>query len=849
MDVFQGLDEAQKKAVSHLKGGLLVMAPVGTGKTTVITRRAAYAIQSGLPPRNILCLSFTNRAAEEMRERVSAFLGADAREMRVSTFHSLCAHILRCDSDLLGIQADFSVYDEEDAKLLLHEVWNSLGLKVGRADYERFNSLLFHFVQDAKLAPYSGIRAGPGDIFRRLLAGAHLTVTDRRQDFKPEKILQLYQEKLADNHAFDFADLIAQVGRLFRENAGALSRWQDRYAWIQVDEVQDTNRAEYFIIASLAQKHKNLAFFGDVDQTIYEWRGSVPHEIIRDFRARFSPVTEVRLEWNYRSTRQILQACASVISRCPQAVTGDIYSRAAEDGEKVVIYPAATPAEEAGWIARKVRELRRTHGLRYSDIAVLTRTNQRCAAISTVLETQGLPHFLVDQYHFFRRAEIKDAMAYLRFLLNRYDANSLRRILARPPKGIGPATVRKIEALPRQVGLRLVDLADWRTLEHGDPFGLLLQELEEGRVVVFDVETTGPDVAEDEIVEAAAVRVGPGGITLRFHRYLKPTRPVGASQSVHGLDDDFLHREGWPPREALEALIEFMNGCVLVGHNISFDLGILSSNLARLGLRLPGQAEAYDTLEMARRFLSLHQYTLGAVCEALGVKTGRAHRAADDTEATFEVLKALLPAVHENGARRRDLVRDLGPLFRPLAEALKRWRHLALEMRPAQLLGQVLSESGLTEYWRKQEDGSRRVRYLEELLALFDRLDDRGLAPRESLLRILNVAALSSDADRYLLTDDKVPVLTVHQAKGLEFDTVFIAGATDSCFPSWLSQREGRIGEEHRLFYVAMTRARKRLILSYYCQNETGKREEISRFARLIPRHVVEVATERRGVV
>lgn len=263
-------------------------------------------------------------------------------------------------------------------------------------------------------------------------------------------------------------------------------------------------------------------------------------------------------------------------------------------------------------------------------MAVLCRTNRYCELVSGALESLDIPHLTIDRYRFFRRAEIKDALAHLRILLNRHDANSLRRVLARPPRGIGRAALGRIEGLPRDLGLRLVDLADRETLARGDPFGLLLEELERGRVVLFDLETTGLDPAGDAIVELAAARIGPGGVLSRFHEYLRPARPVGSSCLVHGLSDGFLSREGRPPREVLEAFLGYIDGCVLVGHNVGFDLAVLRGNLGRLGMPAPARARAYDTLEMARRFRSLQSYNLRSVCEALGVEVAAAHRAADD---------------------------------------------------------------------------------------------------------------------------------------------------------------------------------------------------------------------------
>lgn len=838
--IFHDLNEKQKEVVQQIKGSLLVMAPVGTGKTKVITHRAAYAIRMGITPSKILCLSFTNRASREIKDRVSSFLGNTAREISVRTFHSLCAYLIRCEASRIGIDADFTIYDEEDAKHVLGQIWREQNIKVFRRDYERFENLLFNFIEDVKLAPYNGISPKSlNEIFQNLLWSTHLYETSKNQNFNPETIFNKYNKQLSDNHALDFADLIVHVHELFNENPNVLSKWQNTYEWIQVDEVQDTNCSEYLIISQLAKEHKNLAFFGDIDQTIYEWRGSVPYRILERFKSEFAPVKEITFNKNYRSTRTILQACQAVISRYQKAVTKKIEPEAREIGEKLIVQSARTLEEEARWIASQIKDARKNLGLSYRDIAVLTRTNLLGATISNVFERAGIPHFLVEQFKFFRRAEIKDAVAYIRILLNRYDANSLMRVLARPPKGIGQATIEKIREIPRNVGLKLVDFADSQTLQFGDPFGLLLEKFFENKVVVFDVETTGLDVHKDEIIEIAALKIGKKGIIARFHEYVKNSRPVGDSYKVHGISDDYLALKGKDPAGVFRAFLKFIEGCVLVGHNVYYDVSILKSKLRRVGFSEAVTGHCYDTLEMARRFYNLPKYNLKSICKELTIGKIPTHRAADDVEATAELLNILIPHIENKKTDREKLIGEFGGHFQKLANILEQWRVAIEDTRPKILLEKILKESGLSDYWAKQENGEKRVKNLKELVALFDRFDDEALPVAEALQNILTMVSLGHEADRYLQYDDRVLILTVHQAKGLEFDTVFVAGATDNEFPSWKSQREGREDEEHRLFYVAMTRAKKRLFLSYFKINNFLRPQVCSRYIRMIPRNLV----------
>lgn len=836
MDVFEGLDPEQAQAVSRLEGGLLLMAPVGTGKTTVIARRAAHAVNSGVDPDRILCLTFTNRAAREMRDRIRSYCGVEGAGIWVGTFHAFCAMVLRREADRLGLFADFCVYDEEDSHGILREVWQELGVKANPNDYGRLEQLLYRCAETAKLGPHLGRAVDLRKMFWSELSRVPLRGTVIPAAFDPARVLERYNERLIDNHALDFADLVARVAGLFSEDPEALARWRERFCWIQVDEMQDTNLAEYAVISALAREHKNLALFGDLDQTVYEWRDSVPQEIVRRFRREFAPVVEVSLRRNYRSTAHILKACAAVIGRYRNAVTRDPLCQSAEDGPKIAVLAGQTPAEEARLIGAQIRRLA-AGGLPYGNMAVLCRTNRYCELVSGALESLDIPHLTIDRYRFFRRAEIKDALAHLRLLVNPHDTNSLHRVLERPPKGIGPATLKAVAACPAAAGLRLADLLDPEVLAGSDPFAPLLEALAEGRLVVVDTETTGLEVAREDVIELAAVKLGPSGELDRFHRYLGTAKPLGDFARAHGLTEELLARDGEPPERVYADFLEFVRGCVLVGHNVGFDAAVLAPGVRRAGLEWP-QTRLYDTLDLSRRFLpGLPRYRLADVCAALGVKTAPSHRAADDVKATCGVLARLLPRVREGAADRRKTIGQVAAQFRPVAGALVSWRRRSLEERPADLLQRVLDESGLARWWKRQGDGPRRLAHLEELVRLFRWLDDPALPPQEALRDVLIRAALGQESDRCLLGEDKVPVLTVHQAKGLEFHTVFVAGAVDAGtdgFPTWQAERDGRLDEEHRLFYVAMTRARRRLVFSWH-EADGGWRRRRSRFIDLIP--------------
>jgi DNA helicase II / ATP-dependent DNA helicase PcrA len=827
------LNEQQREAAEHVRGPLLVLAPVGTGKTTVIAHRAARAVEEGIDPGSVLCLSFTNRAAREMKERIALRLSRHAGEITVRTFHGLCAHILRHDADALGIASDFTICDEEDAKEVMLGLADAHGLSADSTD--NLARFLLELAETAGRPPgLNGRMPDPRELFDRLQGPREVVVT-APPGFDPRRLLDDYNQALRSQNQVDFAGLIREVGRLFRERPDRLSEWQRTYGWVQVDEVQDTSFDEWFILRDLAKSHRNLAFFGDIDQTIYEWRDSRPFEILANFKRVFDPVREIYLTQNYRSARNVLRACVSFIRSLERSVTKEILPVAEDAGRKIYVREEQTLRNEALWVARQIEHVKREHGLRNHHIAILTRSNPTAAELSKVLTEQGVEHFVIDNLRFFRRPEVKDALAAVRVLINRSDGSSLLRLLKRLPEHVKPATLERVRAIPPEVGLRLTDFVDPATFLHGDPYAPLLAAVRDARLVVFDVEATGLDTNRDEVIELAAVRVGEAGEVSRLHRYLRNRVPVGSSALVHGITDEFLAREGADPAEAFGEFQRFASGCVLAGHNVGYDLGMVNGQLARLGGPRLDTNSWFDTLDMTRRFFRLPRYTLQQICKELGLDAKPSHHAMDDVEATWKLIQRLVPCVWQHEARRRELVGGLRDEFEGLHELFRDWAAMLERQRPIFLLQSILDETRLLQTYQAQPDGGKKAGHLRELVYLFERYDDATLPPREALVNLVNLTSLGNEADRYIEREDKVMLLTVHQAKGLEFDTVFIAGATDSQFPSYHSVREKRIDEEHRLFYVAMTRARKRVFISYHRVGRNERLQAPSRFIDLIP--------------
>jgi DNA helicase-2/ATP-dependent DNA helicase PcrA len=408
-------------------------------------------------------------------------------------------------------------------------------------------------------------------------------------------VVTTYQELLRERHALDFGDLVLEVRAALHLHPDLQRRWMDRYDFVQVDEVQDTHASEYDVVRFLARRHGNLALIGDLAQTIYEWRGSKPNRLLRRFKEDFDPAL-YHLADNYRATRMLLAAAAGLMGGENGRYALSRPAPGCAEGSRILLHGAADEEGEGDWIAARIRaDTTGDPNLPLHRCAVLVRTNRRAQVISARLRAAGIPHVTVEEYEFFRRQEIKDAIAYLRLLVTPNDTGALHRVLLRPPRGIGASTLHRLVHEGAACALRLTDLVNTETYRHGDPYIPLLDAWHHGAVVVFDVETTGLDPEHDEIVELAALRLQAGSEPVRFHAFLRNTIPVGDAEAIHGWSDAFLAEHGADAREGLTAFAAFCAGAVLAGHNIGYDQAICRSHATRLGLPAPTPASIRGT--------------------------------------------------------------------------------------------------------------------------------------------------------------------------------------------------------------------------------------------------------------
>jgi DNA helicase-2/ATP-dependent DNA helicase PcrA len=402
------------------------------------------------------------------------------------------------------------------------------------------------------------------------------------------RVAERYQDGLWGQHMLDFSDLVLCTNSILACVREVRERWTERYDMIMVDEIQDTHRSEYRVVYVLARGTGNLALFGDTDQTIYDWRGSAPGAIIDRFKQDFGPVPEIQLYENRRATRQLLSVSEGFATATFRNEPAAVRPAAnALEGPRPIWYFADDPESEGKWIADQIETLQREPDFAYRRVGVLTANNYYAIKLSKVLAERLIPHVTVDELDFFQRREVKDALALLRLLCNPSETAAMHRVSERLIKGVSRGTLTRILKAGEGVGLERVDLLKQETHAYGEPFGRLIDEYHNGRIVVLDLETTGLHYGA-EVVEIAATRLVRGKPVAQFHSLVRSVATVGESIDTHGLSDEHLARFGHPPDEVLPAAFEFIGDDLLVGHNIGFDLRILRGQGRRRGRLHPG---------------------------------------------------------------------------------------------------------------------------------------------------------------------------------------------------------------------------------------------------------------------
>ncbi len=502
-DFLSGLNEPQREAVLHTDGPLMIIAGAGSGKTRVLTFRTAHLIRQGVDPYQILLLTFTNKAAGEMRQRIEKVVGTEARSIWMGTFHSVFAKILRFEAKSLGFTSNFSIYDTDDSKSLIRSIVKERGLD----DKIYKHGVVFNRISGAKNRLISADDYLTNPIIQADDAAARLPEVGR--------IFKIYVDRCFKANAMDFDDLLFNTNILFRDHPAVLHKYQHKFRHVMVDEFQDTNVSQYLITRKLAAIHQNICVVGDDAQSIYAFRGADIQNIL-NFEKDYADLATIRLEQNYRSTQTIVKAANSVIARNRAQLRKEVWT-SNEEGPLIEVIKAASDNEEGRLVATHLFEERINHGLRNNDFAILYRTNAQSRAFEESLRKLNIKYRIIGGLSFYQRKEIKDLLAYLRFTINQSDEEAFKRIINLPKRGIGDTTIAKIAVVAAEQGISVWEVvADigkyaagrWNATVEGfadliKSFHLLLDKKDAYEVASHVAKTSGllKELYEDKTVE------------------------------------------------------------------------------------------------------------------------------------------------------------------------------------------------------------------------------------------------------------------------------------------------------------------------------------------------------------
>lgn len=718
------LNPAQREAVLTTEGPLLVLAGAGSGKTRVLTFRIAHMLGDlGVKPWQVLAITFTNKAAAEMRERLAALIPSGTRGMWVCTFHAMCVRMLREDADLLGYTGQFTIYDDDDSKRMVRDIMQALGIEQKQFPINMIRS---------KISSAKNAMIGPEDMLKS---------ADSPNDKKAAQVYLELERRLRAANAMDFDDLLVRALELLRTRPEVLDKYQERFRYISVDEYQDTNHVQYEIANLLAAKYQNLMVVGDDDQSIYSWRGADITNIL-DFEKDFKNCKTVKLEQNYRSTGHILSAANAVVRHNSQRKEKRLFT-AEGDGEKIQAFQASDERDEGRWIAGEIEKLH-SKGTSYDDIAVFYRTNAQSRILEDMFLRAGVPYKIVGGTRFFDRAEIRDVMAYLKMIVNPADEMSVKRVINTPRRGIGSTSIQKIEQLARDNRCSFFQACEIATAETG----MFSAKVRNGLSSFVSLVREGRRM-DGELKDVVEMIVDKTGLLQAF-------RAEGTMESESRAE------------------------------NIQEFLGV-AAEFEETHEDIEGTLESLEELRAA----GVADVPAGA--EPVVVSAPAPEPGPSAPAPSFEALVGARDAAGSN------------PLDSLAAPALSPQDALA-----AAIAGNAYTAS------TEMPAGAVHADEIERTY---------GPLTCKALPALMEWLALRSDLDSLAGETHAITMMTIHSAKGLEFPAVFVAGMEEGIFPHVHdfggSDDPGKLEEERRLAYVAITRARKRLFLTYAATRRT----------------------------
>ncbi|WP_243387401.1 DNA helicase PcrA [Bacillus kexueae] len=534
--LLSGLNERQKEAVKLTDGPVLIMAGAGSGKTRVLTHRIAYLMaEKQVAPWNILAITFTNKAAREMKERIEALLGPGAEDIWIATFHSMCVRILRRDIDRIGINRNFSILDTSDQLSVIKSILKERNLDPKKNDPRT----ILGSISAAKNELIT-----PEEYKKAAASQWEQVVSDIYTD---------YQKKLIKNQSLDFDDLIMSTIQLFQRVPEVLEYYQRKFQYIHVDEYQDTNRAQYMLVKMLAARFKNLCVVGDSDQSIYRWRGADIANIL-SFEKDYQDANVILLEQNYRSTKRILQAANEVIQNNLNRKPKNLWTENAE-GNKITYYRADSEQGEAQYVAGKIQELVRSGNRKYSDIAILYRTNAQSRVMEEVLLKSNIEYTIVGGIKFYDRKEIKDILAYLRVVANPDDDISLTRIINVPKRGVGATSVDRIQAYATEHGISM-----FRAIEEIEEIGVsarVINALTDFRNMINHFSQMQDYLSVTELAEELIDKTG-------YSDMLKQEKTLESQSRLENIEEFLSVTQSFEKQSEDKSLVAFLTDLALI---------------------------------------------------------------------------------------------------------------------------------------------------------------------------------------------------------------------------------------------------------------------------------------------
>ena len=807
---YDTLNTYQKQVVQTLDKNLLVLAPAGTGKTKVIAMRTAYLLHKGTEPGQILCLTFTNKAAREMKDRVYAYVKENSQDIMIKTFHSFCYHLISCEKKFSHFTFPCTIIDEADMEEIIQQIIYEVFPKdlVSKINSKQILILI------ENIKKYSlNFEINERHDYEKVITTYQQKELNSSYSRCPQEvngyllnIFTIYQNYLKENNIIDFTDLIVEVHYLLDQES-ILKRWNTKYRYLQIDEMQDTSIREYNIIKKLGLGN-NMSMFGDFNQTIYEWRGSKPKLITEDFKKCFN-AEEIHLNINYRSTQTLLEAANEYIHNT-RLKPIKCMPTGVEKGEKISILKGNNEIHELELITKSITENRNSK----ESIAVLTRTNTFAKKVCDHLLQNGIDCIQVEDIKLFRRKEIKDILAYFAYAINPRNTNALQKICLQPYINMDIWLLKKLNSTKHVY----MYLHDWFSNYAVDSYMPLFQAFSDNNIIVLDVESTGLNTVSDDIVQIAAIKYGKSGVTDQLDILVKPTKKVGDSFYVHGFSDELLSKEGLSPEAALKILLNFIQDSIIVGHNINYDMQIINSSLQRYGYEPIKNVCIYDTLDLAYKiYPELENHKLSTLSELIKTNTMPTHNAMNDILATSEILTHFIEKIKENNAERLEKIEEIYSYIQEYKEKINGVIQYVHSHSTIESIAYMMNELDFKKYYTPKQ-----IKSIRQMYRIADKLYNSSISIHDNIIQLLEFASLHySELEESELFKNKIPVITIHQSKGLEFDIVYISGCSHNLFPSKRCEYEGKLTEELRLFYVAMTRAKTKLYVT--CDDSKGE--------------------------